>query len=225
MYTIYIRNIYVAKKLILSTTYGWVNHNHTVSSSDQWSTLHLLEETNNTPKWFRFGATKRTFNAHRALLGILGFHDKKASYSSKNNLHKDLVCYNFVWYDQCIYYCKKHTHAPTPSISSTRHWAKKICQNVQLKLSPSKLGQVTFFLPSSHSQCWCTSPLAPSVRWNFAPTNPEPRKLLELTQGWTKPWGNVPFQKRCSRYMHHMGNQFLVKLASFLKCPTFLWFQ
>ena len=71
----------------------------------------------------RFGATKRTFKAHRALLGILGFHDKKASYSSKNNLHKDLVCYNFVWYDQCIYYRKKHTHTPTPNIGST-HWAR-----------------------------------------------------------------------------------------------------
>ena len=102
---------------------------------------------------------------------------------------------------------------------------KKSVKTFNWNFPPSKLGQVTFFLPSSHSQCWCTSPLAPSVRWNFAPTNPEPRKLLELTQGWTKPWGNVPFQKRCSRYMHHMGNQFLVKLASFLKCPTFLWFQ
>lgn len=71
----------------------------------------------------------------------------------------------------------------------------EFCQNVQPKLSPSKLGQETFFLPSWHSQCWCTSPPAPSVRWNFAPTNPELWKLLELTQGWTKPLGKSAFSE------------------------------
>lgn len=82
-------------------------------------------------------------------------------------------------------------------------------------------GQVTFFLPSSHSQCWCTSPPAPSVRWNFAPTNPEPRKLLKFTQGMDKTLGKCAISKTLFKVYASYGKwdpceiDFIFKVSNF----------